>query len=133
MMNATLSSIGFDPILYAQLMQQYWGASPHDPAHQWLLLETLHVVGQTRFMPHLRVHGLMLQQAWRTRDWAEVGGQMLRLLLVPLGHLTGRLPLGNSGRSDINPFKPMPLRSDLSEVIAQARRVLVSAGPCRTS
>ena len=120
----TTQPAAFDPILYAHLMQQYRGASLHDLAHQWLLLETLHVVSQTRFIPHGHVHVLMLRLAWRTRDWTEVGGQMLRLLLVPLGHLTGRLPLGNSGRSNINPFQPMPLRSDLSEVMAQARRAV---------
>ena len=39
----------------------------------------------------------MLGLAWRTRDWSEVAGQVLRLALVPLGHLSGRLPLGNPG------------------------------------
>jgi hypothetical protein len=130
MMNTTPPSVAFDPVLFAHVMQQYRETSPHDPAHQWLLLETLHVVSQTRFIPRLKVHDLMLHLAWRTRDWAEVGGQMLRLLLVPLGHLTGRLPLGNSGRSDINPFKPMPLRRDLSDVIAQARQAIASAEQC---
>lgn len=127
MTNALQDPIDFDPILYAHLMKKYRESAPHDLADQWLLLETLHVVSQTQFIAHLRVHDLMLHQAWRTRDWAEVSGQILRLLLVPLGHLTGRLPLGNSGRSDISPFKPMPPRRDMAEVVAQAHRTIARA------
>jgi hypothetical protein len=36
-----------------------------------------------------------------------VNGQLLRLLLVPLGHLSGRFPLGNTGRSHVSAFRPM--------------------------
>ncbi|MFD2377205.1 DUF3703 domain-containing protein [Ottowia pentelensis] len=42
----------------------------------------------------------------RTRDWPEVAGQLLRLALVPLGHLSGRLPIGNPGRATVSAFEP---------------------------
>lgn len=55
-------------------------------------------------------------------DWAEVAGQTLRLLLVPLGHALGRLPVGNPGRSNISAFQPMPVRPDIAHAIKQAKR-----------
>ena len=63
----------------------------------------------------------MLHFAWRTRDWSEVVGQVMRLLLVPLGHAMGRLPIGNPGRSNISAFQPMPVRPDIAHAIALAR------------
>jgi hypothetical protein len=66
----------------------------------------------------------MLALAWETRDSREVLGQLFRLLLVPLGHLTGRLPLGNSGRSDISAFQTMPIRKDIAELIAQVAQAV---------
>jgi hypothetical protein len=88
--------------------------------HAWLYLEAAHVVGQLHLKPHLRTHALMLNLALRTRDWAEAAGQVLRLALVPLGHLSGRLPIGNPGRSTVNAFEPLPVRQELAELIAQA-------------
>lgn len=110
----------FDAILYARLLARLGTLPPQAHHDRWLLLEAAHVVGQTRFGPHLETHGLMLAQAWRHRDAGEMVGQAFRLLLVPLGHLTGRLPIGNPGRTNVSAFKPMPLRSDIAEVIAQA-------------
>ena len=52
--------------------------------------------------------------------------QLLRLLLVPLGHVTGRLPLGNPGTSRVNPFRPMPLTPEAAQMLAECRRALVS-------
>ncbi|WP_291021661.1 DUF3703 domain-containing protein [Hydrogenophaga sp.] len=87
----------------------------------WLWLEAAHVVGQRHLVPHLQTHWLMLRLALRTRDWPEAAGQAFRLALVPLGHLSGRLPLGNPGRSTASAFAPMPVRPELLELIRQAR------------
>ncbi|WP_305726779.1 DUF3703 domain-containing protein [Hydrogenophaga sp.] len=87
----------------------------------WLYLEAAHVVGQLHIRPHLQTHAHMLGLAWRTRDWSEAAGQALRLALVPLGHLSGRLPLGNPGRSTVSAFEPLPVRPELAGLIAQAR------------
>lgn len=66
----------------------------------------------------------MLGLAWRTRDLAEVSGQLLRLLLVPLGHLLGRLPLGNTGRSSVGAFRPMLVAPELLATIREHQRML---------
>ena len=109
----------FDGATHSQLIQ---GAKTATSAeHAWLYLEAAHVVGQLHFKPHLQTHAQMLKLSLRTRDWPEVAGQMLRLVLVPLGHLSGRLPLGNPGRSTVSAFEPLPVRPELAELIARAR------------
>jgi hypothetical protein len=45
-------------------------------------------------------------------------------LLVPLGHFTGRLPLGNAGRSNISAFQTMPIREDIAALIAQVAQAV---------
>lgn len=84
-------------------------------------LEWAHIAGQASFPRHAHVHWWMLKAAWRLRDAHEVLGQLWRLLLTPLGHLSGRLPRGNTGRAAVNPFRPMPLPADWPVVDAAPR------------
>lgn len=109
------------PVHDARVFQRLLQRAQHtpDPSQRWLLLEAAHVLGQTRLLPHVQTHARMLALAWHTRDGGEVVGQLFRLLLVPLGHLTGRLPLGNAGRANISAFQPMPVREDIAALIAQ--------------
>jgi len=110
----------FDAGTYATLIAQARAATGDD--QRWRLLEAAHVVGQRFLGPHIRTHGLMLGLALRTRDWSEAAGQLMRLALVPLGHVTGRLPIGNPGRATVGAFKPMPVRPDLAALITAAQR-----------
>lgn len=106
--------------IVALLLRQ--AGDPTRPEGRWLMLQPAHIVGQADLRLHARVHLHMLRLAWLQRDAAECAGQLLRLALLPLGHATGRLPAGNTGRSDVGAFDPMPLSPALSRVIAQARR-----------
>lgn len=92
-----------------------------DINRRWLLLEAAHVVGQDRLVLHARTHAQMLRLACITQDWTEVMGQIFRLLLVPIGHLTRRLPKGNTGRSTVSAFASMSIRPELQGLIEQAR------------
>jgi Protein of unknown function (DUF3703) len=115
--------VAFDPHTFEQLYRAFLRVDRNELAHAWHLLEALHVLGQTRLVPHARTHGLMLALALRTRNLTEVNGQFLRLLLVPLGHLLGRLPLGNTGRSNVGAFRPMPVAPELlATILAHQRR-----------
>ena len=84
-----------------------------DAAAAWRSLERAHILSQPRLLPHLRVHVEMLTFAVAERDPWEVTGQLARLLLAPLGTITGRIPVGNTGRSNVSAVKPMPLPDDL--------------------
>jgi hypothetical protein len=112
--------------VFDELIRRAAAATDSDAA--WLHLEAAHVVGQLRFGPHLRSHWHMLRLAWHLGDAREVAGQCLRLALVPLGHLSGRLPLGNPGRATVGAFQPMPVRPALLALIEQARGAVVVRG-----
>ena len=84
----------------------------------FVLLERAHVLGQPDFVLHMRVHLAMLRVAWALSDWREVRGQVLRLCLVPLGHLIGRLPRGNTGASNVSAFAPMAVSSELEQLLS---------------
>jgi hypothetical protein len=84
-------------------------------------LERAHVLGQCDFSRHWRVHVTMLRAAWHLGDARELRGQLLRLSLVPLGHLFGRLPLGNTGRSNVSAFAPMDVPADLKRLLDDGR------------
>ncbi len=91
-----------------------------DVISQWDYLSAAHIVGQTDFLLHSKVHLIMLQLALHQRNWSEIFGQTFRLSLVPLGHLFQRLPLGNSGRSNVNAFKTMSIEPKIARLIESA-------------
>ena len=87
----------------------------------WRALERAHIIAQPYFVLHLRSHWNMAGFALSLHDWREVAGQLLRLALVPLGSLTGRLPAGNTGRARISAFSPMPIPPDLAPHLTPPR------------
>jgi hypothetical protein len=88
-----------------------------EPATALTLLERAHMLGQRDFALHWRVHVMMLRAAWDLADVHEVRGQLLRLVLTPLGHLFNRLPQGNTGRANVSAFAPMPVTPDLQKML----------------
>ena len=51
--------------------------------------------------------------ALRTRNMGEILGQIPRLLLSVPGSIAGRAPSGNTGRSSVGIFAPMPIPEEL--------------------
>lgn len=90
------------------------------PAQRWRWLEAAHVLGQTSLPLHWRSHTAMLRYALALGDARETTGQLLRLALVPLGHLLARLPLGNIGRSHVSAFRPMVPAAEVTVLMDQA-------------
>lgn len=84
-----------------------------DKLAAWSALERAHIVAQPYLALHLASHWAMLTYALRETDFKEVWGQCLRLVLVPLGAISGRLPIGNTGRSNVSAFRSMPIPQDL--------------------
>jgi hypothetical protein len=85
-------------------------------------LERAHVLGQLDVLPHLRVHWHMLRVGWSQGDGREVLGQLMRIALVPVGHLLGRLPVGNTGGANVSAFKPMDIAPELQRLLADRER-----------
>lgn len=88
-----------------------------DYERSFTYLEYAHILGQQDVLCHLHVHLQMLWLALCTADWREMTGQSYRLLLTPFGHLLNRLPLGNTGRSNVSAFKPMSIPEELREIL----------------
>lgn len=84
-----------------------------DVAGAWRALERAHIVSQPFLGQHMRVHMIMLGFAFWLRQPREVVGQIARLALAPLGAVMGRIPWGNTGRSDVSAFQFMPVPPDL--------------------
>ena len=93
-----------------------------DARSAFAALERAHLLGQLDFVPHLRVHWQMLRVGWSAGDWREVIGQVLRIALVPIGHLVGRLPMGNTGGANVSAFKPMAIPPELKRLIEERDR-----------
>lgn len=87
----------------------------------WQALERVHIISQPFLGLHLSSHWTMLGFAVFQRDAKEVVGQVARLLLAPLGALTGRIPTGNTGRSNVSAFEPMTIPKELADRMQSER------------
>jgi hypothetical protein len=107
---------------YAEVKQALKARRQHQWSSAWSHLERAHILGQQQFMLHLQSHWLMLKLAVDQSDWAEIRGQVLRLLLTPIGHLTGRLPVGNPGSSRYPVLEAQPVPDDLQALLAGTKQ-----------
>lgn len=83
-------------------------------------LERAHVLAQPWAWPHTKVHLGMLRRGWAARDGTEIRGQLTRAVVAAIGSVTGRYPVGNTGRARVRATAPMPLDADTSELLARA-------------
>ena len=91
-----------------------------DAALAFSRLERAHVLGQASTALHVRVHWLMFVWGWRRRSAKECVGQMLRIAGAATKTAFGLVPYGNTGGSNISPFKRLPVPGDLAATIRQA-------------
>ena len=79
-------------------------------------LERAHVLAQRVTGRHTFIHWRMLVAGLRRGDLCEAVGQLPRIVA---SILFSRLwvPRGNSGRSRVSAFKPMPVPADLQHLV----------------
>lgn len=75
-------------------------------------LERAHILSQRHPLSHTWSHWRMLRIGWRRRDRREVLGQLPRMAAALTKSLIW-VPVGNTGGANVNPFKPMPVPTDL--------------------
>lgn len=80
-------------------------------------LERAHILGQAQVRWHVLSHWMMLEVALRRGQLAAAAGQLVRIVLGAIGSAVGHVPVGNTGGSDVNMFRPMPIPPDLLEVM----------------
>ena len=80
-------------------------------------LERAHVLGQREVVPHVRTHWRMFVIAMRRRDLPASWGQAVRIVLGALGSAVGRVPVGNTGGTDISMFARLPIDPELAKLL----------------
>ena len=85
-------------------------------------LEHAHVLGQMSTELHVRVHLSMLRWALRHRQPREAVGQLTRIVGATTKTAIGWVPQGNTGGSNVSPFRRMPIPAELQQQLDGARR-----------
>jgi hypothetical protein len=88
----------------------------------FLHLERAHVLGQSSTFYHVRVHWRMFCWGWRQRDAKECVGQLMRVVGAATKTAIGFVPSGNTGGSNISPFKVLPIPTDLRKIIEMIQK-----------
>ena len=88
-----------------------------DIEQSWAYLQRIHIVSQSNLCEHLKSHVSMLVYAIKISNIKEIFGQLLRLILAPIGHFLSRTPAGNRGTSDVSPFLTEPISDDIKEFL----------------
>jgi hypothetical protein len=100
-----------------ELAQAQHFESAGDPKSALHHLKRSHILGQSITYEHTRVHWRMLKLGWRARSPREVLGQLFRIAGASTKTPLGIYPLGNTGATDVSPFKPMPIPEDLQAIL----------------
>ena len=109
------------PHVEREILAAYQAEAQGKPDVAFWHLERAHILGQTSTVAHVRVHWHMFIWGIRQRDIRECLGQLLRIVGASIGAALGLVPQGNTGGTNVNPFKPMPIPPELAAQIAEAR------------
>jgi hypothetical protein len=93
-----------------------------DAAIEFTHLENAHVLGQASTYLHTKVHLLMLFWAIRQFNFKEALGQVMRIIGAATKTAIGFIPAGNTGGTNVSPFKVLPVSPKLATIIAKANK-----------
>jgi hypothetical protein len=110
------------PYFEAELREAALRDAQRDSAGSFTHLERAHVLGQSSTRLHLLAHWYMLTWAVRNVHPREFVGQVVRIIGAAIVTPVGLVPEGNTGGSNVSPFKRMAVPGDLAAIIEQARR-----------
>ena len=115
---------------YYHRIKPYWdleiatakqSASIGEREEEFKHLERAHILGQNSTLLHTRTHILMMLWGIRQRNIQEVAGQIFRVFGALTKTIFGLIPSGNTGGSNVSPFKKMPVSPELQAIISTAR------------
>lgn len=84
-------------------------------------LENAHVIGQESTLWHVRVHWQMLLWAIRNSKVKEFLGQLIRVFGAATKTAIGLVPMGNTGGTNVSPFKVMPINPEHQSIINKSK------------
>ena len=99
-----------------QQARHSWAAGQRDQAFRHL--ERAHVLGQSSTLQHVRTHWHMFLWGIRSKSSREALGQVVRMVGAATKTVIGLVPSGNTGGSNVSPFKPLPVSQDLAGILA---------------
>lgn len=83
----------------------------------WRHLERAHILGQPWAVEHTEVHWKMLKFGIAIKDWQEISGQLPRLVFGGVKSFVGKIPVGNTGGSNVPPLRPMEIPEDIKAMM----------------
>lgn len=109
------------PYVEREILAAYQAEAGGKPDVAFSHLERAHILGQTSTVEHVRVHWHMFLWSIRQQNISECLGQLLRIVGASMGTAFGLVPQGNTGGTNVNPFKSLPIPPDLAALIEEAR------------
>ena len=109
------------PYVEREIFAAYQADAQGQPDVAFFHLERAHILGQASTVEHVRVHWHMFLWSIRQRNVRECLGQLLRIAGAAIGTSAGLVPQGNTGGTNVNPFKSMPIPPELAALIEKAR------------
>ena len=109
------------PYVESEILAGYQAEARGKPEVAFSHLERAHILGQTSTVEHVRVHCHMFLWGIRQRNVRESLGQLLRIVGAAIGTAFGLVPKGNTGGTNVNSFKSMPIPPELAALIETAR------------
>lgn len=86
----------------------------------WTALQRAHILGQRNAVAHTIAHWNMLKLAWKQRDFREVRGQLLPVLIAaPLTLLYGQIRALRGGKANVNNSERMSIPEDIQQILNQ--------------
>jgi hypothetical protein len=124
-----VSSFGHNirPHIDSELQHAAEAESCGNAARAFAHLERAHVLGQSSTAQHIRVHWHMFTWGLRHQNVRECLGQVMRIVGAATKTAFGLVPTGNTGGSNISPFKPLPVPSELAAIL---RSTMTTAKVC---
>lgn len=89
----------------------------------WCHLERAHIIGQAYPFQHTYAHWKMLKFGIRIKSFKEVLGQLPRLLVGGVKSFVGKIPVGNTGGSNVPPLRSLPIPPDIQQMFEISRKV----------
>ncbi|HMV08083.1 MAG TPA: DUF3703 domain-containing protein [Cyclobacteriaceae bacterium] len=83
----------------------------------WRHLERAHILGQPWAVEHTEIHWKMLKFGIAIKDWKEIAGQLPRLVFGGVKSFVGKIPVGNTGGSNVPPLRPMEIPEDIKAMM----------------
>lgn len=114
-------STNITPFVNAELELALSARLSGDIGVEFQHLENAHVLGQESTYWHVKVHILMLLWAVRNIKMKEIFGQVFRIVGAATKTIFGLVPQGNTGGTNVSPFKVMPIEPEHQLIINRAK------------